>query len=278
MTDSTLQPVTMVPSIRALRLIGALGALLALIVLGASILLRLTTLFGADGVPVSILSPSAEGTIRLVHRLAASSVGLLALAASILCWGSRKVAPGAVQPVIWVVAATVLLAVIGPLTPGYRFNAVTVANVVAGTVLFVACWWLCETPTVPGNAITSNAYAVRMAFAVLGAHVGLGAATSAYAMHGIHWVAFLHTGSAMLTTLLVGSILWDRRQQARLAKLLWVMTGFLTIQVVLGLIALWMDQRPLALSFVHAMLSPLLAAGLVSIFFRGGPVVAPVRP
>jgi heme A synthase len=278
MTDFTLQPATMGPSIRALRLIGAIGALLALIVLGASILLRLTTLFGADGVPVSILTPSAEGTIRLVHRLAASSVGLLALAASILCWGRRKVAPGAVQPVIWIVAATVLLAVIGPLTPGYRFNAVTVTNVVAGTVLVVSCWWLCETPMAPDNTVSSNAYSLRMAFAVLGAHVGLGAATSAYAMHGIHWVAFLHTGSAMLAVLLIGSILWDRRQQARLVPLVWAMACFLIVQVALGFVSLWMDQRPLALSFVHAMLSPLLAAGLVSIFVRGGPVLAPVRP
>lgn len=259
-------------------MVGAIGAFLALIVLGASILLRLTTQFGADGVPVSVLSPGTEGAIRLVHRLAASSVGLLALVASILCWGSRRVAPGAVRPVIWIVAATVLLAVIGPLTPGYRFNVVTVANVVAGTALFVACWWLCETPTVSHQTASADSSPLRMALAVMGVHVGLGAATSAYAMHGIHWVAFLHTGSAMLTTLLVGSILWDRRQQARLAKLLWAVTGFLTVQVVLGLIALWMDQRPLALSFVHAMLSPLLAAGLVSIFFRGGPVVTPVRP
>ena len=69
---------------RMFRAIGMAGAALAFAILGASILLRLTTGFGADGLPVSGLPSATEGAVRLIHRLAASSVGLLALAAVIL--------------------------------------------------------------------------------------------------------------------------------------------------------------------------------------------------
>jgi len=268
MTQPIPVPGIATSSVRVLRLIGALGSLLALTILAASILLRLTTVFGSDGAPLSILSADAENAIRMVHRLAASSVGLLALAAAIVCWAKRKMVPDAVQPIIGIVAATVLLALIGPLTPGYRFSAVTVANVVAGTVLLASCWWLREALTVGHTSTPMTHPLLRVAFAVLTVHVGLGAAASALEMRGTHWVAFIHSGSAMLTTLLVGAILWDRRHYPRLAKLVAAMAGLLAAQVALGLVSLWIDGRPVGLGFVHAMLSPLLVAGLVSIAVR----------
>jgi heme A synthase len=266
------------PSVRALRWIGALGAVLALTILAASILLRLTTVFGSDGVPLSVLSADTENAIRMVHRLAASSVGLLALAATLLYWVQRRVMPQAVKPVVWLVAATMLLAVIGPLTPGYRFNAVTVANVVAGTVLLASCWWLREALTVVRTSVAVAHPLLRVTFAVLFVHVGLGAAASAFEMHGTHWVAYVHSGSAMLTTLLIGSIVWDRRQHPQLATLVGLMACLLAVQVVLGLVALWIVGRPVGLGFAHAMLSPLLVAGLVSVWVRDSSVVRSVPP
>lgn len=87
-------------------------------------------------------------------------------------------------------------------------------------------------------------------------------------MRGIHWVVFVHTGSALLTTLLLGSILWDRRKHAPLHTLVAAMTAILSLQIMLGMVALWVHGRPVAVGFVHAMLSPLLVAGLVSIAIR----------
>jgi hypothetical protein len=251
-----------------LQTIGALGSMLALAILGASILLRLTTQFGLDGVPLSTLSSNYENSIRMVHRLAATSLGLLALAAAILCWMRRSSLPKAVQPVVWMVAATLLLALIGPLTPGYCYSAVTIANVVAGTVLLAACWWLRETLVAAPALARTWRPVIRVTLAIFLLHVALGAAASDFEMRGTHWVAFIHSGSAMLTTLLLGSILWDNRKNARSAKLVHAMAGLLTIQVALGLVSLWMAGRPVRLDFVHAMLSPLLLAGLVSLAER----------
>ena len=268
MRSNPLLTTTATPSIRVLRAIGALGSILALTILGASILLRLTTVFGADGAALSQLPSDVEKAIRMVHRLSASAVGILALVAAVLGWKNRAAVPHAVKPIVWIIAATVLLAVIGPLTPGYRFSAVTIANVVAGTVLVAACWWLRETLVVPPGPIATWDSMLSLTTVVVAVHVGLGAAASAYAVRGAYWVAFLHTGSAMLTTLLLASILWDRRLRPVMSVRVRVMAGLLGLQLVLGMVSLWMDVRPVALGFVHSMVSALLAAGLVSIAVR----------
>ena len=51
-----------------LRRIGGVGTALALLILGASMLLRLTTTFNVDGQAVSALPPFAEQATRLLHR------------------------------------------------------------------------------------------------------------------------------------------------------------------------------------------------------------------
>lgn len=256
-------------SIRTLNAVGAVGALLALAILGASILLRLTTEIATDGAVHSTLAPELENTVRMVHRLAASSVGLMALLVAVLGWMQRRVVPHAVQAIVWLVAATVLLAVIGPLTPGYRYNTVTIANVVAGTVLLGACWWLREALHFGSASPQAAAHPMlRMTLAVLVVHVALGAAASALEMRGTHWVAFVHAGTGMPLALLLGSILWDRRSHARLTGVVRTMTVLLVLQLLLGVVSLWVAGRPIGLGFVHAMLSPLLVGGLVSIAMR----------
>lgn len=259
--------------IRALHLIGALGALLALAILGASILLRLTSVIGVDDVVRSTLPADTENAVRMVHRLSASGVGILALLVTVLGWMQRRVVPHAVKPVMLLVGATVLLAVIGPLTPGYRFGVVTVVNVVAGTVLLGSCWWLRETLAI-GPVLQQKAPhpMLRLAFIVLFIHVGLGALASALEMRGTHWVSFVHAGSGMLTTLLLGSILWDRHSTPHLKRVTGIMAGLLVVQVALGVVSLFIGGRPVGLGFAHAMLSPLLAGGLVSIAVRDGTI------
>jgi len=256
-------------SIRTLNAVGTVGALLALAVLGASILLRLTSEIATDGTVHSTLAPELENTVRMVHRLAASSVGLMALLVTVLGWMQRRVVPHAVGAIMWLVAATVLLAAIGPLTPGYRYNTVTIANVVAGTVLLGACWWLHEALNWgPPSSQAAAHPLLRMTLTALVLHVALGAAASALEMRGTHWVAFVHTGTGMLLALLLGSILWDRRSHAKLTGVVRAMTVLLVLQLLLGMVSLWVAGRPVGLGFVHAMVSPLLAGGLVSIAVR----------
>lgn len=254
--------------VRALRTIGTAGAALALVILAASILLRLTTGFGAESQPISALPSAAEGAIRLVHRVAASGAGLLALWAVILCWTKRRFVAGALGPTAWIATATVMLAVIGPLTPGYRFLAVTVANVVGGMVLLMAFWWLRESLAAAPPSRRSSDPLLTIAFVAYLAHAGSGAAASALEIRGIRWVAFVHLGTAMLATMFVGAILWELRGRHALGRIVRSMAFLLAMQLVFGLATLWIDHRPVWMSFIHAMLALFFAVGLVSIAVR----------
>lgn len=268
MVQSTSPKPSLPTSSRTLPGIGIVGSALALVILGVSILLRLSTVFADDGHAVSTLPAAIENALRLLHRLAASGVALLALWAVVLCWMRRPTVARAVMPTAWIVTATVILAAIGPLTTGYRFTAVTVANVVAGTVLLMSFWWLRESLTAaPMRRNSRDPLLIPTLFVFL-AHVGLGAAASALDMRGIRWLAFIHMGSAMLVIVLVVALLWVRRGRAPLTWLVGTMTLLLVAQVALGLALIAADSRPLWLGFAHAMLSQLLAAGLVSVAVR----------
>lgn len=253
---------------RSLRVIGTAGSALALVILGVSILLRLTTQFSEDGHPVSALPAGIESAVRMLHRLAASGVALLALWATGLCWMRRPLRAMAVMPTTWIVAATLLLAAIGPLTSGYRFAAVTVANVVVGTVLLMSFWWLREALAAMPTKIRSRDPLLLPALLAVLVHIGVGAAASALEMRGIRWVALIHMGSAVLVVVLVGALLWTRHGRPPLIRLVATTTLLLAAQVVLGIVLMRLGQRPVEVGFLHAMLSPLLAACLVSVAVR----------
>lgn len=268
MVQSTSPKLPLLTSACTLPGIGTAGSALALVILGVSILLRLTTVFADDGHAVSSLPAAIENALRLLHRLAASGVALLALWAVVLCWMRRPMVARAVMPTAWIVTATVILAAIGPLTTGYRFTVVTVTNVVAGTVLLMSFWWLRELLTATPAHRDSRDPLLIPALLVFLAHVGLGAAASALDMRGIRWLAFIHMSSAVLVIVLVGALLWVRHGRTPLPWLVGTMTLLVAAQVALGLALMAADSRPLWLGFAHAMLSQLLAAGLVSFAVR----------
>lgn len=253
---------------RWLQRIGVSGTALALAILGASMLLRLSTEFGPDGQAQSALPPALEQATRLLHRLSASGVSLLALGAIFLCWRLRKLLVAPVRPTAWLVAAIGLLAVIGPLTPGYRMVAITVLNVTVGIVLLMAFWWLRETAALEAGERGSVDVVARLALLAFIAHVALGAAASAYQMHGVHWPAWLHLGSFFVSFGASAMLLVKMRKahaSLRGGKALRVL---MALQLLLGVVLLWLDPRPVWLNFVHAMLSPLLAMALVSLIQR----------
>ena len=268
MVESTRPKLTLLVPNRTLLAIGTAGSALALVILGVSILLRLTTLFAEDGHPISALPAGVESAVRMLHRLAASGVGLLALWATGLCWRRRPLRAKAAMPITWIVAATVLLAAIGPLTPGYRFTAVTVANVVGGTVLLMSFWWLREALAAAPTGTRGRDPMLLPALLAFLAHVGVGAAASALEMRGIRWVALIHMGSAVFVVVLFGALLWARHGRPPLTRLVTTTTLLLAAQAVLGIVLMGLDQRPVWLGLLHAMMSPLLAASLVSIAAR----------
>lgn len=252
-----------------LRPIGAFGALLALLILGASMFLRLATVFGSDDQAMSTLAPAIEQAARLVHRLSASGVAVLALGALVLSWRCRRPAMPLLQATAWIVASTVVLAVIGPLTTGYRIGAVTVANVTCGMVLLMAFWWLRESVAVLGMAprpVDGFSWAALIAFVV---HVGAGAAASAWEMRGIRWPGFLHLGSLVLCIILVGSMWLTTRGNPATTRWRTALAGLMGAQLLGGYVLMWQDPHPFWQSFLHAMLSPLLAIALVSLVVRG---------
>lgn len=258
----------------SLIVLGTAGAALALVILGASVLLRLTTQWDSSGVAVSTLAPATERAVRLTHRLTASGVGLLAIVVWVLVWLRRR-APGSFwMPTAWMVGATVLLAAIGPLTPGYRYASVTVANVVAGTILLMSCWWLREAAALgAGTATARHPWLTAGVLAFL-AHIGSGAAASAWEMRGLHWVAYLHIVSAIVLLFAVGEVLWERNGDRPLSRLATAMTVLLFAQMALGVMLMWLGRQPIWLGVVHALMSQVLATGLVSVVLRRGEAAA----
>ena len=251
--------------------IGAFGAVLALVILGTSMLLRLTTIFGVDGQSISTLPASVENTIRLAHRLAASAVGLLALCVAIISWTRRPLPSPFIAPMAWIVVSTVMLAIIGPLTPGYRLTTVTVGNVVGGVVLLMAFWSLRESAV--NKLLARNPVEPVLSIAIVAflAHVAAGAAASAFDMHNVRWFVFVHIGTALLATMFVGASVWDRRRDATIAGWTVAAAGLMVLQLALGCALMWLGTRPTWLAYVHGMLSPLLAITLVSLANRGSP-------
>ena len=261
--NSTLP--ALAPGAQPLKTLGTIGAALALTILGASVLLRLTTEFDPSGAPVSTLPASIEHAVRLTHRITASCVGLIAIAMAALCWRGRATLSHAFKPTAFVVAATVVLALIGPLTPGYRYASVTIANVVGGTVLLMACWWLREAATL--GAAKAGGKSTMLVVAVLAflIHIVSGAATSALHVRGMDWVAYVHIASALLFVFTAGEIFWVRLNHTQTTVLAVRLTAVLVLQIALGLFLMWQDRQPVWLAVVHALVSQIFAAGLVSL-------------
>lgn len=244
---------------------GTAGAALALVILGASVLLRLTTEFDPSGAPVSTLPSSIENAVRLTHRITAASVGLIAIGLTLMCGLRKATLTHAFKPTACIVAATVLLAVIGPLTPGYRYATVTVANVVGGSILLMSCWWLRECSAYGTAQSSGKNAALAVAIFSFLTHIASGAATSALHVRGMDWMAYVHIGSAVLFLFTAGEILWARSNQPMATKRVNILTGILLLQITIGILLMWLGRQPIWLAVVHALVSQIFAAGLVSV-------------
>lgn len=241
---------------RTLSLVGWWGAALTIVILAMSVLLRLGTALDS-GATVSTLPSGIEGWARIGHRLAAMAVGVLAAVAFVVAWRSEAPPRSSARPVAAIVGLTLLLAVIGRYTPGYRVDAVTVVNVAGGVALAAAFWTLRS----PARAGLGDAVARAALWALLVASA-LGAAVDVAAMRGERAFGPLHMWVGMAFFALSAVVAWRQRGRPLLAATL----ALLTVgQAGLGLALLsHAGARPIALGWLHAMGACALALVLVS--------------
>ncbi len=253
---------------RWLRWIGAVGTLLAATVLVASMTLRLETSFALDGAAISSLAPGVERAIRLVHRLAASSVALLALAAAVICWIWRAFSRPVWMPVAWIGFSTLMLSVIGPMTPGYRLPLVTVANVSMGMLLLMAFWWLRETAYRPSHSRAVVGGFERAAMVAFVLHAATGAAASAALAQGGRLPVLLHLLTLTVWLVLAGSVWRNCRRSDGTEVWSFALLALVALQLLVGYLAMVPVNRTPTLLLAHALISPLLALCLVSLAVR----------
>jgi hypothetical protein len=245
---------------------GLWGMLLTVVVLAASVFMRLTTAFDAAGEAVSTLPDAAETFARLAHRIAAMAVSILALLSAFAVVALRPVAPARLAAVGSVLALTVVLAVLGRYTTGYRIPGVTVGNVAGGMALACAFWWLRE------QALRADApRRVPLewaALAILLVQSGLGAAASSSAMRGDFSGIPLHVALGIAAAVVAGLCARDHftLPTRRLALLLALGT---VVQLGIGYgLAIAQPGRPLLAGWLHAVLATALTVGFTALAVR----------
>lgn len=237
---------------------GLWGAALTAVILAMSFLLRLGTRIEAD-VAFSVLPPDVEQWARLAHRVAAMAVGILAALALVAVATERPVRRALVPPVACLVGLTLLLSAIGRYTPGYRFDQVTVLNVVGGIGLAAAFWWLRES----GGSARRPDVVASAALGLLLVLATLGACADANAMRGTHAFVPMHLVFAPVFVVTALFAAWRQRHRFVLAGAL---AALILTQVVLGFVLVaGPDIRAMMPAWIHGMIAMAVAFLLVSL-------------
>jgi heme A synthase len=235
---------------------GLWGAILTAVILAMSFLLRLGTRVEAD-VAFSVLPPDMEQWARLAHRVAAMAVGILAALALVAT--ERPVRRARVAPIACVIALTLLLSAIGRYTPGYRYDLVTVLNVVGGIGLAAAFWWL----RVSTGSSRRPDIVASAALGLLLVLATLGACADAYAMRGERAFVPPHLVFAPIFVVTAFFAAWRQRHRLVLAGAVVVL---ILIQVVLGFVLVAGPEiRAIVPAWTHGMIAMAVAFLLVSL-------------
>lgn len=235
---------------------GLWGAILTAVILAMSFLLRLGTRIEAD-VAISVLAPGMEQWARVAHRIAAMVVAILGALALVAT--ERPVRRARVAPIACVIALTLLLSAIGRYTPGYRFDLVTVLNVVGGVGLAAAFWWL----RVSTGSSRRPDLVASAALGLLLVLATLGACADAYAMRGER--AFVPPHLVFAPVFVVTAFFAAWRQRHRLVLAAAVVVLILT-QVVLGFVLVaGPDVRAMVPAWTHGMIAMAVAFLLVGL-------------
>ena len=249
---------------RLLASAGTWGALLTIAIVGLSALLRLTTRIDA-GEAISSLPATVQDAARLAHRVSAMGVAFLAALALVVTVGERPMPRQRVVAVAAVVALTLLLAMLGRYTPGYRFAVVTLLNVTGGTALACAFWWLRE-QVAAAPARAGQGMLPRLALAVLLVQSAVGASMAAAAMWGERVYGPSHLGLAALFAGLAALAAWRHRRRRPLALAIGLLAA---LQLALGVALLAArGDGAWVIAATHAVIACILALGFVGLAAR----------
>lgn len=273
LTDRTIGPNTQPAWL--LRL-SRLGTLLSLAILSASAVLRLQTVLDAQGHAVSMLDPDIEYLVRLLHRLSATTVGLIAVTVLILSWRKRRTGLKVWTPALCIACSVLLLILIGPWTSGYLYGGITVLNVLGGMCMLTGFWWLSETIAISNQTQQAGlpSLTVKPALLRLMLHVASGAATSGWFMYGIHWPVLVHLLTLVPLLALIGKKAGKPGTPVVVTTYAFAAGLAGGLQLLSGSVLLWQSQRTFGLSLLHAVSAYLLVLFLVSAWLRSSRVPA----
>jgi cytochrome c oxidase assembly protein subunit 15 len=236
---------------------------------------------------------------RALHRLAASSAGILLLLIVFLGWDALQGAAARLAAVASVALAG-FLAWLGLLTPS-NLPAVTLGNLLGGMTLFALLWWLHQRGrgTGTGRTLRSLALAALTLQIALGGMIGARRAALAClalpACVGGWWPDFVdwrvfnpffamsasdlgsaarealimsHRYGAVLVATVLGVLgVKTVRRSARLAARGWLLLGLLGLQLLLGA-GMVLADFPLALALLHNLCAALLLGATVGLCWQ----------
>jgi cytochrome c oxidase assembly protein subunit 15 len=238
---------------------------------------------------------------RTLHRLSASSIGILLLLIVFLGWDALQGAATR-RAAIAAVLLAALLAWIGMITPS-KLPAVTIGNLLGGMAMFALLWWLYQPGRVAGGARTLR----RLALAALALQIALGAMIGARhvalacltlpACAGGWWpdatdwrlfnpffalsdsdpgsaareaLVMAHRyGALLVATLLCVLGVKAIRRGARAAAGGWLLLGMLGLQLLLGA-GMVLAHFPLPLALLHNLGAALLLGATVGLSCEDG--------
>jgi heme A synthase len=246
---------------------GEIGAVLVAVVLSASVALRLTAVAGPDGAMVPSLPEAVEAGVRLAHRIAAMGVTVLALLVAWVAWSRRAIDMRGLAPAVTIVLLTVLLALLGRWTAGYRHPEVTVGNVAGGVALVGAFWALREAVRGAARRLASVPAALaRFAALAVIAQAGLGAATSAL-RSSIELLGPVHVATALLVAAQVAIAAWPQRRAGNAAGPAQLLLGLTALQLALGALSL-APERATLLVWLHTMVAAVMVSACFALASR----------
>jgi cytochrome c oxidase assembly protein subunit 15 len=270
--------------------IAASGALITLVIVVASAYLRLVHIgLGCEPWPACYGTPALAPdsgqvvALRVVHRLAASSVAVLAFLALAFAWPRRARDPSQLAAALALTALTLLLAGLGLAAGRSVAPAVAVVNVGGGLAMLALFTALAVGCVLHGRWRSPLAYAGAM---LLAAAVVLGVLTSATlsgaacpglmrcdAVSAFSATAagtertWLHMGhraaglAAAVALAVAAAVAWRRGGRARLAA--GALLVLLAIEVLLGF-ALVGLALPLAAAVAHSAVAALVVGAAVA--------------
>jgi cytochrome c oxidase assembly protein subunit 15 len=247
---------------RLMSALAGVGVVLTLVVTTSSAYIRLQQIETAcahtracAGARPEPPSPAEVSGARAVHRVAASSIGLIVLAIAVLAWRGRGSASLRASATL-ALLITLFLAAIGR-QASTMDAAIVAGNVCGGMALASVLAWLAVRARAT-DARTRMHRWMALTATLVGSTIALGAVPGAYTLHGLAGIA---TAIVLVAQAVHGPL--------RYRTLAIALAGLGVLQLGLGPAAAAV-RFPVALGVAHNVVAAVLAVGLAGLFAQGG--------